>query len=141
MLQKLRIWLWRRIVKIYPWFLKSIYKVHIGKDTRISYKAFLDKSINPKGIYIGNYTLITGGAVILSHDACRHLIADVHIGDCCFIGAQAMIMPGVTIGDHVIVAARAVVTKDVPSNCIVAGNPAKIIKENIKTEKYGYMIK
>ncbi len=50
-------------------------------------------------------------------------------------------MPGVTIGDEVIVGAGAVVTKDVPSHCIVAGNPAKIIKTGIKTGRYGHLIK
>ena len=45
-----------------------------------------------------------------------------------WIGLRAMIMPGVTIGDHAIVAAGSVVTKDVPEWAIVGGNPAKIIK-------------
>lgn len=45
-----------------------------------------------------------------------------------WIGANAVILPGVTIGSHAVVAAGAVVTKDVPGNCIVAGVPAKIIK-------------
>ena len=48
------------------------------------------------------------------------------------IGIGAMIMPGIKIGDEVIVGAGSVVVKDVPSNCIVAGNPAKIVKEGIK---------
>lgn len=46
-------------------------------------------------------------------------------------------MPGVTIGDEVVVGSGAVVTKDVPSNCIVAGNPAKVIRQGIHTRKYG----
>ena len=46
-------------------------------------------------------------------------------------------MCGVKIGDEVVVGSGSVVTKDVPSNCIVAGNPAKIIKEGIKTKKFG----
>ena len=50
-------------------------------------------------------------------------------------------MPGVKIGDHVIVGSGSIVTHDVPSNCIVAGNPARIIKENIVTKKYGQIIK
>jgi len=50
-------------------------------------------------------------------------------------------MVGVNIGDEVVVGAGSVVTKDVPSNCIVAGNPAIIIKRNIKTKKYGQLIK
>ena len=48
-------------------------------------------------------------------------------------------MCGVKIGNEVIVGAGAVVTKDVPSNTIVAGNPAKIIKTDIRTKKYGQL--
>jgi hypothetical protein len=64
---------------------------------------------------------------------------DTRIGDNCFIGARAIIMPGVTVGNEVVVGAGAVVTKDVPNNCIVVGNPARIIKENIHCGKYGVM--
>lgn len=53
------------------------------------------------------------------------------IGDNCWIGEYSRICKGVTIGEGSIVAANAVVTRDVPPNCIVAGNPAKIVKENI----------
>lgn len=53
----------------------------------------------------------------------------VVIGDDVWIGANAVILPGVTIGEHSVVAAGAVVTKDVPGGCIVAGVPAKIIKK------------
>jgi acetyltransferase-like isoleucine patch superfamily enzyme len=48
-------------------------------------------------------------------------------------------MPNITVGNHVIVAAGSVVTKDVPDNCIVAGNPAKIIKNDIDTIAYGML--
>ena len=64
---------------------------------------------------------------------------DTRIGDNCCIGARAIIMPGVTVGNEVVVGAGAVVTKDVPNNCIVVGNPARIIKENIHCGKYGVM--
>ena len=51
----------------------------------------------------------------------------VVIGDDVYIGANALIMPGVTMGDHVLVAAGSVVTKSIPSGVVVAGNPSKII--------------
>ena len=54
---------------------------------------------------------------------------EVKIGDNVWIGGSAVIVPGVTIGNNVVVAAGAVVTKDVPDNVVVGGNPAKIIKE------------
>ena len=56
----------------------------------------------------------------------------VRIGDKVWIATNAMILPGVTIGDGAIVAAGAVVTKDVPPRCMVAGVPAKVIKENVE---------
>ncbi|WP_026564919.1 sugar O-acetyltransferase [Bacillus sp. UNC41MFS5] len=52
----------------------------------------------------------------------------IRIGNDVWIGGSCVILPGVTIGDHSIVAAGSVVTKDVPTNTIVAGNPAKILK-------------
>ena len=53
------------------------------------------------------------------------------IGNHVWIGASAIILKGVTIGDGAIIAAGSVVTKDIPSRCLVGGNPARIIKENI----------
>ena len=53
----------------------------------------------------------------------------VTIGNDVWIGANCTILPGVTIGNNVVVAAGAVVTKDVPDNCVVGGVPVKIIKE------------
>ena len=55
----------------------------------------------------------------------------VTIGDNVWLGGRSVITPGVTIGNNVVVAAGAVVVKDVPDNVVVGGNPAKIIKENI----------
>lgn len=58
-----------------------------------------------------------------------HRQAPIHVGDGCWIGARAMILPGVTLGKRVLVAAGAVVTKDVPDDCLVAGNPARVVRE------------
>lgn len=55
-------------------------------------------------------------------------IDECKIGDNVYIGAGALIMNPVNIGDNVIIGAGSVVTKDVPSNCVVAGNPARIIR-------------
>ena len=53
----------------------------------------------------------------------------VHIGDNVWLGDHSTVLKGVTIGDNSVVAARAVVTRDVPPNVVVAGSPAKVIKE------------
>jgi len=99
----------------------------IGEGVQISRKAELDRGIYPRGVHIGDYTRIAS-AQILTHDDCRGLKADVYIGRNCFLASRSIILPGVHIGDEVIVGAGAIVTKDVPSNTIVAGNPAKVIK-------------
>lgn len=88
-------------------------------------------------IRIGKGANIAREAVIRDYDG--HYIEDVNyrtakpvwIGDNVWIGYRAMILKGVTIGNGSIVAANAVVTKDVPPHCIVAGNPAKVIRNNI----------
>jgi acetyltransferase-like isoleucine patch superfamily enzyme len=122
------------------YFLRKIYHMDISKSARISFGAMLDKTY-PKGIHIDDESLVASGAIIFTHDLCRWIHTDTKIGKKCFIGARSIIMPGVSIGDEVIVGAGSVVTKDVKSNCIVAGNPAKVIKEDIRTEKWGKILK
>ena len=56
-------------------------------------------------------------------------------GNNCVIGVNSIVLPGVTLGDEVVVGSGAVVTKDIPSNCIVAGNPARIVKEKIHVRR------
>ncbi len=58
----------------------------------------------------------------------EHVEAPVRIGDGCWLGARAMVLPGVTIGKRVMVAAGAVVTRDVPDDVLVAGNPARVVR-------------
>ena len=57
----------------------------------------------------------------------------VSIGDNVWIGANAIILPGVAIGNNCIIGAGSVVTKSFPSNCIIVGNPAKILSSNKKS--------
>lgn len=135
-ISKLRINVWLLLVNSYALYLRKVYKMDIGLNVRVSWKAHLDKSINPKGIHIGDGTCVLNGAMILSHDACRKLKADTYIGKNCVIGVRCIVLPGVTIGDSSIIGAGAVVSKDVPAHCIVVGNPAKVIREGITVENY-----
>lgn len=93
-------------------------------------------SSEPYLISVGDHCQITSGVRIFTHgggNTVRCQIPDfdvfgkVKIGNWCYIGNNSLIMPGVTIGDHVLVASGSVVTKSVPSGVVVAGNPARII--------------
>ena len=66
---------------------------------------------------------------VVGIDNTNTIVKPIIIGDSVWIGRRAMIMKGVNIGERSIVAAGAVVTKDVPPDVIVAGNPAKIVKQ------------
>ncbi len=110
--------------------------MNIHPTARISLKAKLDKT-NPKGIHIGEGSYVAFGAVLLAHDMSRLLHKDVVIGKNCFIGCNSIILPGVTIGDSVIVGSGSVVTKSFGDNVLVAGNPAKVVKTGIRTKALG----
>jgi acetyltransferase-like isoleucine patch superfamily enzyme len=92
------------------------------------------------GIEIGDYTQIAPNVIIVSanhnvYDSRKHIDEPVKIGKYCWIGAGASIMPGVILGDWVIVAAGAVVTKSFPNGyCIIGGVPANLIRE-LEVEK------
>lgn len=122
---------WKYLSLMYSKWLKWRYGMHIGKNCWIARSAHLDKSVNPKGIFIGDNTWVLREAMILAHDHCRRLITETHIGDNCIIGVRSIIIPGVKIGNQCVIGAGSVVTKDVPSNSLVVGNPAKVVKNNI----------
>lgn len=112
-------------------------KVIIGHHTGISGCTISASD----SIEIGDYVLIGSGALLTDSDAHpldakRRRIkgipgasAPIKIGNDVFIGARVIVLKGVRIGDRAVIGAGSVVSSDVPSDCIVAGNPAKIIKK------------
>ena len=93
-------------------------------------------STEPYLISIGSNCQITSGVKVHTHGGAQAIrdkypdfdcFGKVKIGDYVYIGNNSMIMPGITIGDNVIIGAGSIVTKSIPSNCVVAGNPAKYI--------------
>lgn len=107
------------------------HEVKIGKNVIVMNGCLM---MAAGGITIGDETQIAANVQLISnnHDLeDRNVITckPVNIGKRVWIGAGATILPGVTIGDNSVVGAGSVVTKDVPSDTIVAGNPARFIKK------------
>ncbi len=117
-------------------YYRRVWGMDIGEGVHISSSTKMDLT-NPKGIHIGDYTTLTFGSAILTHDFVNGKHKDTRIGSHCLIGAGAKIMPGVTIGDHCIVGPNSVVATDVPSNSVVIGVPARIVEAGIVTGKWG----
>ena len=115
-----------------PFYTDCGRNIHIEKNVFINSGCkFQDQG----GVYIGENSLIGHNVVLatLNHDMDPYHRADlhpkpIHIGKRVWIGSGSMILPGITIGDNSIVGAGSIVTKNVPPNVIVAGNPAKFIK-------------
>lgn len=84
-------------------------------------------------IDIGDHVTIAPRVHILCHDASTKQflnytkIGRVNIGDNVFIGAESVILPGVTIGSNVIIGANSTVTQDIPENSVAVGSPARVI--------------
>jgi len=113
--------------------------INYGKHTKIGKNVFINFDcvfLDLGGITIEDNVLIAPKVSLLSEghpisQGDRHALVPghIHIRKNAWIGAGATILPGITIGENAVVAAGAVVSKDVPANTIVGGIPAKIIKE------------
>lgn len=108
--------------------------VHFGSNIYANFGLTL---VDDTHIYVGDFCMFgpnvvvaTAGHPILPElrEKAYQYNAPVHIGKNVWIGAGALIMPGITIGDNSVIGAGSVVTKDVPANVIAVGNPAKVLR-------------
>lgn len=109
--------------------------VHFGAHI---YANFNLTMVDDTHIHVGDYTMIGPNVTIATagHPINAELRqkgyqynAPIHIGKNCWLGAGVIVLPGITIGDNVVVGAGSVVTKDLPSNVIAVGNPCKVLRE------------
>ena len=108
--------------------------VHLGRSVYVNFNLTL---VDDTAIYIGDYTMIgpnvtiaTGSHPILPalREKLYQFNMPVRIGRNCWLGAGAIILPGVTIGDNVVVGAGSVVTHDLPDNVVAVGNPCRVLR-------------
>lgn len=108
--------------------------VRVGERCRIYSRNF---STEPFLVSLGDDVCVAGGVSFLTHDGAARLLAKrrpgvqkfgrITVGDACFIGQNAIIMPGTSIGKDCIVGAGAVVSGDIPANSLVVGNPGRVV--------------
>ena len=110
-------------------------QVHFGKNVYANFGLTL---VDDTHIYVGDYTMFAPNVVVATaghpilpelREKAYQYNFSVHIGRNCWIGAGALIMPGVTIGDNTVIGAGSVVTRNIPSNCVAYGNPCRVIRE------------
>jgi len=127
---------------IIPHWRLSIYRlmgVKIGKNVFIGMDCFLDSSF-PELITIEDNVTLGPRVMVIAHDDAQGIektsadredstVSKVNLENGCYIGAGAILLSGITVGEKSIVAAGAVVTKDVPERTLVGGVPAKLIRK------------
>ena len=126
---KITIGAWTKIG--YGTTISCVNEIRIGNDTAISYNVtIIDNNSHPINPEDRRYLQHTPHNSI---ERSQHMSdnSPIIIGNNVWIGTEARICKGVTIGDNAIIAANSVVTKNVPANAIAAGNPARIVKEDI----------
>ena len=136
-----RTWLLGHLVRFAPrgvdLFLHRLRGVRMGRDCYIDPTAIVETSY-PQNVSLGDDVRIAAGAVVMTHIIAPHYLRDtgimplvrkpVRLDDHSFIGANAVILPGVTVGRASVVASGAVVSTNVAPYTMVAGNPARVIK-------------
>lgn len=120
--------------------------MHVGNNF---YSNFNLTVVDDTDIYIGDSVMVAPNVVIATgtHPICPKLREQVyqynllvHIGNRVWIGAGAIILPGVTIGDNSVIGAGSVVTKDIPSGVVAVGNPCHVLRK-INEQDYEYYYK
>lgn len=118
--------------------------VHFGKNVYANFNLTL---VDDTHIYVGDYTMFGPNVTVASagHPIIPVLRkqgyqynAMVKIGKNCWIGAGAVIVPGVTIGDNTVIGAGSVVTKNIPDNVVAVGNPCRVLREINEHDKEFY---
>ncbi len=109
--------------------------VHFGSHV---YANFNLTCVDDTHIYVGDHTMFGPNVTLATagHPLLAELRAQgyqynmpIHIGRNCWLGAGVIVMPGVTIGDNVIVGAGSIVTKNLPDNVVAVGNPCRVLRE------------
>ena len=109
--------------------------VHFGSHIYVNFSLTL---VADTHIFVGDYTMIGPNVTIATaghpisprlRERVYQYNVPVHIGRNCWIGAGAVILPGVTIGDHSVIGAGSVVTKDIPAGVVAVGNPCRVLRE------------
>ena len=109
--------------------------VHFGRNIYANFNLTL---VDDTHIYVGDYTMFGPNVVVATagHPLLPELReqgfqynAPVHIGRNCWIGAGAILLPGVTVGDNAAIGAGSIVTKDVPASVLAVGNPCRVLRE------------
>lgn len=117
--------------------------VHFGKGIYANFNLTL---VDDTHVYVGDYTMLGPNVTIATagHPILPELRIQgyqynmpVHIGKNCWLGAGVIVLPGITIGDNVVIGAGSIVTKDIPSNVVAVGNPCRVLREvNEHDKKY-----
>lgn len=139
-----------RILRIPRWILHQIWAralpssfarhmgVHMGRGVRFYGLSPRTLGTEPWLIRLGSHCHITSGCQFITHDggtlALRwrdptlEITSPITLGQRVYLGVNTLVLPGVTIGDNVVVGAGSIVTKDIPANTVAAGIPARPIK-------------